>query len=234
MVAFLGGDLVPLACSATPDPPSLIVRIGTRVILANFTGADATVDIGAELPVEVAAGTAISVRFGLGEHTVTMAPKCIRTFGLVPVEISVRRAADLPPTPAPGTSASADPSPDASPTATGHPIAPPDSSDSVSADSAPGRSAAVGPRAGHGGRDGSALAGGDTGSEPVPAVGAPGDVDLGLDVEVAASVGPVDRGPDARGRRLLALVATICVFGVTSAIIRAIVAQRTTRGLGPR
>src|SRR5258707_12956664 len=67
VVAFLGGDLVPLACSATPDPPSLIVQIGTRVTLANFTGADATVDIGAALPVEVPAGTAISVRFCRGE-----------------------------------------------------------------------------------------------------------------------------------------------------------------------
>lgn len=37
----------------------------------------------------------------------------------------------------------------------------------------------------------------------------------------------VDQPSDPRGSRLLALIATICVFGVTTAILRAILAQRT-------
>jgi hypothetical protein len=39
---------------------------------------------------------------------------------------------------------------------------------------------------------------------------------------------PVERPKDPRGHRLLAVIATICMLGVTTAIIRAIVSQRTS------
>jgi hypothetical protein len=52
-----------------------------------------------------------------------------------------------------------------------------------------------------------------------------------VDPEAGIVVVPyaVPETEDPRGARLLAIIATICVFGVTVAIIRAIVAQRTTR-----
>jgi hypothetical protein len=43
---------------------------------------------------------------------------------------------------------------------------------------------------------------------------------------------PPPAAPDGRGERLLAMIAAICVFGVTSAIIRAIVAQRASGATG--
>jgi len=43
--------------------------------------------------------------------------------------------------------------------------------------------------------------------------------------------GPFDAGPDGQGFRLLAIIAAICVFGVSVAIIRVILAQRATKSV---
>jgi hypothetical protein len=42
---------------------------------------------------------------------------------------------------------------------------------------------------------------------------------------------PVERPKDLRGHRLLAVIATICMLGVTTAIIRAIVSQRASHAV---
>jgi len=60
-------------------------------------------------------------------------------------------------------------------------------------------------------------------------VGAPIEVDQSLVNEVTEvrEIALDDPG-DPKGVRLLAVIAAICVFGVTVAIIRAIVSQRTS------
>lgn len=204
-IRFTGGVLAPVVCSSAPDPSTLTVANNTRVVLANFTGADATVDLGTGTPLAVADGAALSVRFKKGEYRVRMVPDCPGMLEVQPAVVSVVRpkgAGD------PG-SVAVTPSP-VGPVAS---FPPPDTPSS--ARSSPMDSAEENP---------SGLI-----AAPGRATAGPAPVEVGPDVLAAPPVG--DR-PDGGRARLLAVIATICVFGVTTAIIRAIVAQRTTRSAG--
>jgi hypothetical protein len=200
-ISFTGGVLAPVACSSTPDPPGLNLAKSTRVVLVNFTGADATLDLGTGTPIAVGDGAAVSVKFKKGEYRVRMVPDCPGTLQIQAAIVSVGKTMDARPHALPGPPNSAGPAADPSPPATA---------------GGSGPAPAASPSAAPGGRVGDAetIAGGSAMVEP------------GQEVLVVAPMG--DR-PDARGARLLAVIATICVFGVTTAIIRAIVAQRTTR-----
>jgi len=192
-----------VACSSTPHPPSLNLTKNTRVVLANFTGAEATVDLGTGIPVAVADGAAVSVTFKKGEYRVRMVPDCPGTLAIQAAVVSVGKAQKGPEAPAviatpPG------PAPGLSPPATVH-----------AAGSSPPDSPTENPS--------------DPMANPEGATGGLAMVEPGQEVLLVSPMG--DR-PDARGARLLAVIATICVFGVTTAIIRAIVAQRTTRSAG--
>jgi hypothetical protein len=48
---------------------------------------------------------------------------------------------------------------------------------------------------------------------------------------VVTPLSPIDRSEDPRGGHLVAVIAVICVLGVTTAIIRAILAQRTSKAV---
>jgi hypothetical protein len=221
-ISFLGDGPAPLACSSTPSVPNMTVKQNTRVVLANFTGADATAAIGDGRTVPVADGTAISVKLKPGTYLITMTPNCLDTYDIGATVITVVRSEDAPPptsTPTP-------------PEATG-PAVPP-----VPGDPGAGQGAASSSPSGSFWPSSQwtssppssapgALAGGAAPSGPGPA-----DADASdPDVRAALAV-PPSGNPDRRGDRLLALIAAICVFGVTSAIIRAIVAQRATGALG--
>jgi len=68
--------------------------------------------------------------------------------------------------------------------------------------------------------------GDDPGGVGPDAVGGSGEGVLASDFDSAPEVFSVDETAEGQGRRLLALIAAICVLGVTAAIIRAILAQR--------
>lgn len=218
-VSFLGSGPAPLACSSHPSVSNMTVKKDTRIVLANFTGADATVDLGSGVTTAVADGDAISVKLKEGTYMITMSPACLETFEVQATVITVVKALPAPSSPAPAGPAPSDPA------RTG-PQSP--SLDSV----------AAGPPAGAPGPAGPA----GTAAGPPVAVGpdVPGQADLAdpsdpnaelePDIQQASASRPVS-APDARGARLLALIAAICVFGVTSAIIRAIVAERATGAL---
>jgi len=206
-IRFTGGVLAPIACSSAPDPSSLTVANNTRVVLANFTGADATVDLGTGTPVAVADGAAVSVKFKKGEYRVRMVPDCPGTLEVRPAVVSVVGPKDT-----------GDPRPVAVPQSPVGPVGSFAPTDTPSAarrsptDSAEENSAEENP---------SGLI-----AAPGRVTAGPAAAEVGPDVLAAPPAG--DR-PDGRRARLLAVIATICVFGVTTAIIRAIVAQRTTR-----
>src|SRR5262249_18523133 len=44
-VSFVGSGPAPLACSSRPDVPNMTIKKNTRIVLANFTGADAKVTL---------------------------------------------------------------------------------------------------------------------------------------------------------------------------------------------
>jgi len=173
-------------------------------VLANFTGAAATANLEDGRTVEVADGAAISVKLREGDHTITMTPKCLQTYDVRPTVVTVVKALPVPEPSGPASG------PTGSSGATGTPLlaSPPEGAPLVDSAGAPGRSA-----------------------DPVPSSTAESDTADGPDVRDAFAARP-NSAPDARGARLLGLIAAICVFGVTSAIIRAIVAERATGALG--
>jgi hypothetical protein len=204
-ISFTGGVLAPMACSSTPDPATLTVPNNSRVVLANFTGAAATVDVGTGKAVAVPDGSAVSVKFKKGEHQVRMVPDCPGTLQVEAAVVTVVKPAD----------ADAGPDPDLG-------GAPPGPDPSRSPPALSGVEASPGPATGL-----------DASSGPIGVAGAGGsDAGPADDGALVLAVAPAGERPDGRGARLLAVIATICVFGVTTAIIRAIVAQRTTRSSG--
>jgi hypothetical protein len=212
-VTFLGGGPAPLACSSTPSPPNMTVKQSTRVVLANFTGVDATADIGDGRTVVVAEGKAISVKLKEGVYTITMTPDCLETYNIGAAVITV---VDDGPSPSPAPPPASPPTrTDAPPEGAAGPVA----GGAGSAEGSYPSSPVAGPLGGGSGPAGGALPGpaGPGASEP--------------EVEEATAV-PPGNSSDRRGDRLLAVIAAICVFGVTTAIIRAIVAQRATRAVG--
>jgi hypothetical protein len=192
-ITFAGSVLAPVACSSRPDLSDLTVPTGTRVVLANFTGATATLDIDAGPAAVLADGAAVSVTFGAGGHRVRMMPNCIGTLTVESATITAVRPgsaptgaevdADLPET--------SEPYPDSGGPAIG----------SAAGGSGGSRPAGYQPRA----------------TDPDPAA-----------VTGEAAVRSMGDAAGQRGNRLLAVIATICVFGVTTAIIRVIVAQRAS------
>jgi hypothetical protein len=229
-ISFTGDGPAPLACSSQPDVPNVTVKRNTRIVLANFTGADATAEIRDGQSVAVADGAAVSVKLKDGTYTIMMKPACLDTYDVVATVITVVGAE--PPSPPPPPPVRTDPSagPTPTPTASGDrpaPVAQPGSSIAASPDASGSRGTS--PTDGSGSTGAPAAGGGVPGSAPAELSGPPED--LGPDVQTAIASRPVSH-PDLRGGRLLALIAAICVFGVTSAIIRAIVAQRATGAVG--
>jgi len=206
-VSFVGSGPAPLACSSRPSVPNMTIKRNTRIVLANFTGVDATANLGPGDTVAVADGTAISVKLKEGTYSITMSPSCLTTFDVEPAEITVvRELFDPSPSPAPPVRTE--------PVSSGPGTVPPASGSSG--------------QSGSGGGSGEAAAGSAAGADSSDSLD-PADSTTGGLPEVEHTV--ADRPntpPDGRGERLLALIAAICVFGVTSAIIRAIVAQRAT------
>jgi hypothetical protein len=215
-ISFIGDGLVPLACSSTPSVPNMTVKQNTRVVLANFIGTDATAAIGEGRTVALADGKAISVKPKAGSYIITMTPDCLDTYDVGATVITVVRS-EVAPTPSPSAPAPTDP------VGAGSPLQGPGVGDTSMPGSGPASSLASLPTPG-------TLAGG--GAPSGVGVGDLADPDSSdPDVRKVPAV-PPDKPPDGRGNRLLALIAAICVFGVTSAIIRAIVTQRATGALG--
>jgi hypothetical protein len=218
-VTFEGGPLAPALCPAAPDQPNLDIDEGTWVNVVNRTGAKATLEIDGSPSQTIPKNGGLSVGLPAGRHDLRLIPQCVAHGMLLPVEINVA-VVQLDPTTAPSTSPAAPP---AGPPPSGGPGGsggPPD-------DGGGGDGGVTGPAGGVGdqpvGPDGEPADGAsdqDGGAPDWPAAG-----DAGIVVVPYA----VPETEDPRGARLLAVIATICVSGVTVAIIRAIIAQRTTR-----
>jgi hypothetical protein len=228
-IAFTGSAIAPLVCTSTPDTGAVTISEDTRITLANFTGADASVDTGTEQAVIVGNGVGLSVRFRPGQYIVRMVPSCTVTSAVgaaVVTVVDATAAQPIPgvsppplitlPLPSGGTGTVA---PDPSRTA-GTTTAPPPSPANTVSSGSPSRRP---PQVSGTGRAPTAPFGPPatgTGADPVLEVVGRGPVIYD------ALLVPVQQQGDPRDARLLAVIAVICVFGVTTAIIRAIVSQR--------
>jgi hypothetical protein len=193
-------------CTSVPDPADVTVVVGVRVTLVNDTGQTSLVDTGSRKTRSLDAGDAVTVRLVPGEHAVRMVPNCPVSGEVEPAMITVVQSPDQQS----GGSQGSSPLPrDGSGAGRGG-----DRSDP----GGPTTSAAVGATSGPPTPVG--LGVGPIGAGPQPGV-------LPTEDEVSAPFEYTGAGTPDSGK-LVAVVALICIFGVSVGIIRAIRAQRAS------
>jgi hypothetical protein len=220
-VTFTATGVPPLSCGSTPNVGSLNVPEGTGILLENRIGVSAWVRVGSEdededqQVIEVPDGTGALLVLAVGQYAVGMVPECLHSGQAKPVTVTVTRAqSGNSAQPANSTQA---PTPDA--------VITPDSAMTSPAPST--RASSIGSPA-------------DSSAEPVGSGGVPEVVPVGAQIHTQTPAPNSSRAPFGRavievspvelqgagnpkGVRLLAIVAAICVLGVTTAIIRSIV-----------
>lgn len=219
-----GGGLEALSCNSSPSEASVTVPAESTVTFTNRLGTDATLRIDGRDATEVKSDESTDVLFHRGPVQVALVPDCsllALSKSFETVSVDVVRAGENPAKPparepaepgsqAPGggssgggSSSGSSTGTDESPAARGSASASPSSSPSAPADgdaSSPDAGTVEGPEA-PGGEQGLA-------AEPLSPVRASSE-----------------RGPNG----LLAIIAAVCVVGVSAGAIRAIAAQRASR-----
>lgn len=245
-VTFTATGLVPVACGTRPDASSLSIPDASAVVVANRTGVSAAVVVGGQRQLTVADGEGASLTLTPGQHEIRLVPQCVLVTQTKALVVTVTSAPPEPPAPsatpdAPATSGAADPS--STPPATDPPPAsdpppgvtpPPATPDPPAQPGTPPQGGSPGdPEPGAGAGHPRATAADpelSSGAGPIAASPTPGPWPSveefsgvrGADVLRADPVA-LAGGSHSKGLRLLAVVATICVLGVTVAIIRTIV-----------
>lgn len=232
-VTFDGNGPEPVLCTSRPDRQAVTIEVGAALVLVNYTGTSAKIDLGQGAPVTLADGEAVTVKLRTGEHSLRLTPECLLTFD-DPVTVDVvpaampagtgppitpgrSRSPSAPPPAPPGSPTPDSPTPSAglAPTTATESQAPPMVGSATTGQAGP---PATADRPG-------------TPAEPVavPGTSEPTDHSEPLLDGIVAGPYPFPGRGDFRDSQLVAVVAAILVLGVTSGIIRAIVAQRSTR-----
>ncbi len=209
----------PQPCGSAPTLGSLTVPAGTAFVVGNSTGLDATLFVDGLSVLPVPHGSGAELELTVGQHDVRIVPDCLAYTDAVPLAVTV---SGTPPD---------EPSPPASPPATTTAPAPPTTTPPGAVAGSPTRTTS-GPGSGTGpSRSASAspspgpAAGTSSGDSPATRSPAPVAAAVVTNQPGVIAARPVDL-PDQghpKGVRLLAVLATICVLGVTAAIIRSIV-----------
>jgi hypothetical protein len=214
-VSFTGGGLGLLLCGSKPDSSRITVGAETKVRLTNALGMGAELRIDGAASATVGSGETVEVQFHRGPVSVTMVPECALNlnpkFEQLTVDVTAPPAAPAPVKPAPAV-----PKPSTAPSK-----------------AAPGAAPAGSPGAGlpelpvdplfpSGVAD---VPGGTTADGGGSLESSPATVVAGKNPKNAGHNGPIDKGPIG----LLAIIATVCVVGVSAGAIRAIITQRATR-----
>ncbi|WP_027342870.1 hypothetical protein [Hamadaea tsunoensis] len=214
-VEFNGGGLGLLLCGSRPNTSAVTIKSESKVVFVNNLGQGATLQIDGENGGPITDGQAVEVQFHRGPVAVAMVPDCLLDLGgngsYEPVTVNVTSAspsggktASSPHTVKPRTS----PKPRSSASAAAA-AATPSAEASLDAPLLP-----LDPS------DGTTDPSGDFGATD-PAVAPDGTPVTSL----TAGDTPTDKGPIG----LLAIIATVCVVGVSVGAIRVIVSQRATR-----
>jgi hypothetical protein len=229
-ITFTSTGTAPIVCGTRPNVTNLLIRHGTRIIIANRTGVSTTIDVGRRRVLEVPDGSGVRVRLSRGQHELRMIPDCVVAGEAEMAVVNVltwEQMRDLA-------------SPEATPTpksdgggsgvtveATTDPGSPPGPAESgVVASPAPTADPA-GPTSDE---DANTVVE-SSDDPPDPLILGAQQAPAGTEIVEIEAFQLDDRG-DPKGLRLLAAIATICVLGVTAAIIRAIVAERTSDPVG--
>ena len=244
-IAFHGNGPEPLVCTSYPDRTSLKVTTGTSIVLENYTWTSAALDVGRKEPLILAHGEGVTIKLRAGTHDLRLVPDCL-VVQVGAVTVTVVRGVGVPGPPSisvpagpeptragpPGPPRPSGPSPSGgSPETAGPTGVPTPGEGSPTAGPAPADlTDSTGPSTG------GAIVGLD--GEPVPENGTVTAAEQAAPslkgnpiIDVKGPFQLTSRPGDQRGGQLLAVIAAICVFGVTAGIIRAILAQRAS-GLG--
>ncbi|MEU7824074.1 hypothetical protein [Catellatospora sp. NPDC049133] len=236
-VSFSGGGLGLLLCGSKPATTKITVAAESKVRLTNGLGQGATLQIDGKDSADVADGETVEVQFHRGPVKVAMVPECLLnlnpTFEPLTVEVTSRSTS----TPSSSGSTSGQGSSNSGSTPTRKPSAKPSP---TKAASQPGtsRSTSRNDTQAPGteepnvadpdvtlfptpGEDDEQAGGVEESPAAVSLIDKDGDM---LNADRASSTSP-DKGPIG----LLAIIATVCVVGVSAGAIRAIIAQRATR-----
>jgi hypothetical protein len=214
-VTFTGG-LGSSQCGSRPDTPTITVAAEQKARLTNQLGLKATLNIDGAASASVDSGEAVEVQFHRGPVSITMIPDCPPNLDPSFEELTVQVTPATKPGPAPARSTTPRSSTRPSTHATGH-ARPQDGSPAVPAlpadplfpevtDLPAGGSLAT-----------------DANLELPATVVRPSGSPQGQ--RLAGGTGPTDKGSIG----LLAIIATVCIIGVSVGAIRAIITQRATR-----
>jgi hypothetical protein len=166
------------------------------------------------------------VKLKQGQHEVSLAPQCVVVTGVEAVVVSVLTGSEMG---EPDPSDSSPPGILVGPEGSGGGSAPPTTGGNVPVPGASGPGPSAGTSVGPLGTPtltASAL------TVANPRADDSGDQPMESAVINVKSI-PLGDPRDPKGGRLLAVIAAICVIGVTAAIIRAIVSQRTSSAVSP-
>jgi hypothetical protein len=189
-------------CATVPDHRTSTVPAGTQVVFVNQTGHDGTVLVGDQSE-QVNDGAGVGLTIAIGQYDVRLVDGCGSVAVSQPVALTVTAASSATPTDA-GAADTVSPTASAAPTDTS---------------ASPAGTGTVAPTSG-GALPSRAKAVVSAGRTPTPQ-SAP--VPARSPVLAVTPVGLDNAGANPKDVRLLAVVATICVLGVTAAIIRSIV-----------
>lgn len=215
-VVFSGDrGLLGVSCAANPSTSSVTIPAETTLRVVNKTGYRAKLMLDGAAQGEIADGAAVPVVFHRGPVTLGLKPSCMLSDeSAVRVEVVPAPGAKPPGSkPRPGSPArpangggdQREEQPEAEPTAA------PSPSPAVTETPEPAMASEDG---------------GDSGEAVATVDDTSGTGDQGVAAEALSSVQPVRKsGPIG----LLALIASVCVVGVSAGAIRAIIAQRATR-----
>lgn len=212
-VTFNGGGLGLLLCGSRPEVPKITVGAESKVRLTNGLGLGATLTIDGSTSGSVASGETVEVQFHRGPVSIGMEPDCAlnlnRDFEPLTVEVTPATAVPAPARSNPAARPQPRPAgPPPNPSAPGGPGAPAPPESSLFPDI-----------------DELALGGGPDDGATLPSQATVVNPDGSPAQRLASDTGPVDKGPIG----LLAIIAAVCVVGVSAGAVRAIITQRTTR-----
>jgi hypothetical protein len=217
-VTFTSSGLVPVACGSSPDVSTLSVVEGTPIVVVNHSGVSGRVEVGGAAVLTLADGEAGTLTLTLGSHNVVLVPQCVLVVSVTALVVTVTKSPQPDPT-QPST-------PSGSPT---EETLPPTSGPEFSNDPTATADPTIGPRpkrmpagvpvAGEDQVMSAAITSASaTSASPTSASSPPAPSGV-----VQAEAIPWTKPEDSKGVRLLAVIAVICVLGVTAAIIRSIV-----------
>jgi hypothetical protein len=236
-VVFSGGGLLGVACGAKPSTTAVTVPAESSLRVVNNTGRRAKLVLDGATRGEISSGSAAEVLFHRGPVSLALKPDCVLSdeSSSVRVEVVAAPAAPTNPAngPAPRTPATSGGSTSGGTIGSGSTRNPdrtareeePRENPAPAAASARPTDPAAAPTPAAGEQTATATLDGE-----LPAMDAADDsvTVAGANAEPLASVEPVTEGGSTG---LLALIATVCVVGVSAGAIRAIIAQRATRTL---